>query len=110
MITEEGDRLRIAGPVNIHTAAAMKRKIEAFARRPGRWVLDFSAAAPLDSAALALALSAVRAARLRGQRMTLDGCSAQFHALVALYELGDLLAPQTAIAGGVPVPPLRSTK
>ncbi len=110
MITEEGDRLRITGAVNMDTVASMKRKIEAFARRPGRWILDLSAAAPLDSAALALVLSAIRAARLRGQRMTLEGGSAQFYALVALYELGDLLTPSCSIVGGIPVPPLRSTK
>jgi phospholipid transport system transporter-binding protein len=94
MIVEDGDRLRIEGPVTMQTVAGLLESGRALCGGAdcvtGR-ILDLSAADPVDSAALALVLAWTREVGKRGGEVRIEGISAQLRSLASLYDIAELL-------------------
>jgi len=94
MIREEGDRLRIEGKITMETAASLLDagrtlcgQIECSSGR----IIDLSGVTAVDSAAIAVVLAWMRAARASGRRLRLEGVPLQLRSLASLYDLGELL-------------------
>lgn len=101
MIVEDGDRLRIQGPITMETVAGLLeegRTLCGGADCACSRILDLNEAAPVDSAALALVLAWMRAAQSRGREVRIEGIPEQLRSLAALYGIGDFLPIEDAPA------------
>lgn len=90
MITQEGDRLLVEGPVTIGTVAALLAQSRVLLA-PGVAVLDFKGATEVDSAAVALALECLREARRRKVALSLANVPEAMQNLAELYAVSELL-------------------
>ncbi|WP_417068227.1 STAS domain-containing protein [Niveibacterium terrae] len=94
MIVEDGERLRIQGPITMESVGDLLDAGRALCGGTdcvtGR-ILDLSEADPVDSAALALVLAWMREVESRGGVVRIDGISGQLRSLAALYDIADLL-------------------
>jgi len=91
VITQEGDRLLVQGPVHDrHRLGAVGAGAGAASRRAWR-VLDFDGVTEVDSAAVALALECLREARRRKLALTLANLPDAMQHLAELYAVSELL-------------------
>ena len=90
MITREGDRLVLEGPVTIATVSALLQQCRLLLA-PGVAVLDFKGVTEVDSAAVALALECLRTARLRKLALSLANMPEAMLNLAQLYAVAELL-------------------
>lgn len=92
-----GDVLRLEGALTMLTAPAM---LEVGRRRAAEadLVVDFSAVTEADSAALALLLDWLRAARAAGHGVSFRALPAGLASLAALYDVDTLLSLSGASA------------
>lgn len=90
MITREGDRLLVQGPVTIGTVSALLTEARALLVQ-GVAVLDFEAVTEVDSAAVALALECLREARARELALSLTNLPEAMQNLAELYAVSELL-------------------
>ena len=90
MITQEGDRLLVEGPVTIGTVSALLAQVRALLA-PGVAVLDFKGVTEVDSVAVALALECMREARRRKLALSLANLPEAMQHLAQLYAVSDLL-------------------
>jgi phospholipid transport system transporter-binding protein len=90
VITQEGDRLLVEGPVTIGTVSSLLAQSLALLA-PGVAVLDFQRATEVDSAAVALALECMREARRRKLTLSLANLPEAMQHLAQLYAVSDLL-------------------
>ena len=90
MITQEGDRLLVQGPVTIGTVSALLAEARVLLVQ-GVAVLDFEAVTEVDSAAVALALECLREARARGLKLSLTNLPEAMQNLAELYAVSELL-------------------
>ena len=95
MITEEGGRLLLQGPVTIATVAALLAQARTLLA-PGVAVLDFAGVTEVDSAAVALALECLREARRRKLALTLANLPEAMQHLAELYAVSELLQADAA--------------
>lgn len=95
MISQEGDRLLLQGPVTIGTVSALLTQARALLA-PGVAVLDFEGVTEVDSAAVALALECLREARRRELPLSLANLPEAMQHLAELYAVSDLLQAQAA--------------
>lgn len=95
MITREGERLLLQGPVTIGTVATLLAEVRA-QLAPGIAVLDFKAVTEADSAAVALALECLREARRRELALSLANLPEAMRNLAELYAVAELLQDQPA--------------
>ena len=94
MIVEDGERLRIQGPITMQSVAGLLEAgralcggVDCVSDR----ILDLSEANPVDSAALALVLAWMRVVLSRGGVVRIEGISEQLRSLAALYDIAELL-------------------
>jgi len=90
MITQEGDRLLIEGPVTIGTVSALLAQSRTLLA-PGVAVLDFQGVTEVDSAAVALALACLREARRHNLVLSLANLPDAMKHLAQLYAVSELL-------------------
>jgi phospholipid transport system transporter-binding protein len=90
VITKEGDRLLVDGPVTIATVSALLAQTRALLA-PGVAVLDFKGVTEVDSAAVALALECMREARRRKLALSLANLPEAMQHLAQLYAVSELL-------------------
>ena len=90
MITQEGDRLLVDGPVTIATVTALLAQSRALLA-PGVAVLDFKGVTEVDSAAVALALECLREARRLKLALSLANLPEAMQHLAQLYAVSELL-------------------
>lgn len=90
MITRQGDRLLLEGPVTIGTVTALLEQSRALLA-PGVAVLDFQGVTEVDSAAVALALECMREARRRKLTLSLVNLPEAMQHLAQLYAVSELL-------------------
>ena len=90
MITQEGERLLVDGPVTIGTVTALLEQTRTLLA-PGATVLDFKGATEVDSAAVALALECLREARRRNLAFSLANLPEAMQNLAQLYAVSELL-------------------
>ncbi len=90
MITQEGDRLLLQGPVTIATVSALLAQSRLLLA-PGVAVLDFKGVTEVDSAAVALALECMREARRRKLALSLANLPEAMQHLAELYAVSELL-------------------
>jgi phospholipid transport system transporter-binding protein len=90
VITQEGDRLLLDGPVTIGTVSALLAQVRALLV-PGVAVLDFNGVTEVDSAAVALALECLREARQRKLALSLANLPEAMQHLAELYAVSELL-------------------
>jgi len=90
VITQEGDRLLVQGPVTISTVSALLAEARALLVQ-GVAVLDFEAVTEVDSAAVALALECLREARARELALSLTNLPEAMQNLAELYAVSELL-------------------
>jgi phospholipid transport system transporter-binding protein len=90
VITREGDRLLLQGPVTIGTASALLEQARAQLEQ-GAAVLDFAGVTEVDSAAVALALECLREARTRKLDLSLANLPEAMQHLAELYAVSELL-------------------
>ena len=95
MITQEGERLLLQGPVTIGTVAALLAQARALLV-PGVAVLDFKGVSEVDSAAVALALECLREARRRKLALKLANLPEAMQHLAQLYSVSELLQADPA--------------
>lgn len=95
MITQEGDRLQLQGPVTIATVSALLAQVRTLLA-PGVAVLDFTGATEIDSAAVALALECLREARRRKLSLSLANLPEAMQHLAELYAVSELLQADAA--------------
>ncbi len=95
MITQEGDRLLLQGPVTISTVAAILEQARTLLAQ-GVAVLDFAAVTEVDSAAVALALECLREARRRKLALSLANLPEAMRNLAELYAVAELLQADPA--------------
>lgn len=95
MITQEGDRLLLEGPVTIGTVSALFAQSRALLA-PGVAVLDFHGVTEVDSAAVALALECLREARRRKLPFSLANLPEAMQNLAELYAVSELLQAEPA--------------
>ena len=95
MITQEGDRLLLQGPVTIATVSALLEQARTLLA-PGVAVLDFAAVTEVDSAAVALALECLRDARRRKLALSLANLPEAMQHLAELYAVSELLQADRA--------------
>jgi len=95
VITQEGDRLLVQGPVTIATVSALLAQARALLA-PGVAVLDFKGATEVDSAAVALALECLREARRLELALSLANLPEAMQHLAELYAVSELLQAQPA--------------
>ena len=95
MITREGDRLLLEGPVTIGTVSALLEQSRALLA-PGVAVLDFQGVTEVDSAAVALALECMREARRRKLGLSLANLPEAMQHLAQLYAVSELLQADPA--------------
>ena len=84
MIRSDGQRLSLSGPLTVATAGR-EHVIAA------DLVVDLSGVTQVDSAALALLLSWVRAARNAGRSLSIDQPPAALVSLASLYDVDTIL-------------------
>ena len=90
MITRQGDRLLVEGPVTIATVSALLAQCRALLAQ-GVAVLDFKNVTEVDSAAVALALECMREARRRKIRLSIANLPEAMQHLAELYAVSELL-------------------
>jgi len=90
VITREGDRLLLQGPVTIATVSALLAQSRLLLA-PGVAVLDFKGVTEVDSAAVALALECLREGRRRKLPLSLANLPEAMHHLAQLYAVSELL-------------------
>jgi len=90
VITREGDRLLLQGPVTIGTATALLAQAHTLLDQ-GAAVLDFAGVTEVDSAAVALALECLREARMRKLSLSLANLPEAMRNLAELYAVSELL-------------------
>lgn len=95
MITQEGERLLLQGPVTIATVSALLAQARALLAQ-GVAVLDFEGVTEVDSAAVALALECLREARRRGLTLSLANLPEAMQNLAELYAVSELLRAEAA--------------
>ena len=95
MITQEGNRLLLHGPVTIGTVSALLAQCRLLLA-PGVTVLDFGGATEVDSAAVALALECLREARRRKLVLSLANLPAAMRNLAQLYAVSEMLQADPA--------------
>jgi len=95
VITQEGDRLLVDGPVTIGTVTALLAQSRALLA-PGVAVLDFQGVTEVDSAAVALALECLREARRRKLALSLANLPEAMQHLAELYAVSELLQADPA--------------
>ena len=95
MITQEGARLLLQGPVTIGTVSALLQQVRALLV-PGVAVLDFAGVTEVDSAAVALALECLREARRRTLALSLANLPEAMQNLAELYAVSELLQADQA--------------
>ena len=95
MITQEGERLLVDGPVTIGTVTALLEQSRALLA-PGVAVLDFKGVTEVDSAAVALALECLREARRRNLALSLANLPEAMQNLAQLYAVSELLQADPA--------------
>jgi len=95
VITREGDRLLLQGPVTIASVTARLAQIRLLLV-PGVAVLDFKGVTEVDSAALALALECLREARRRKLALSLANLPDAMQHLAQLYAVSELLQAEPA--------------
>jgi len=95
VITQEGDRLLLQGPVTIATVSALLEQARTLLA-PGVAVLDFAAVTEVDSAAVALALECLRDARRRKLALSLANLPEAMQHLAELYAVSELLQADRA--------------
>ncbi|MGP1675856.1 MAG: STAS domain-containing protein [Burkholderiales bacterium] len=95
MITQEGDRLLLQGPVTIGTVTVLLTQARTLLA-PGAAVLDFKGVTEVDSAAVALALECLREARRRELPLSLANLPESMQHLAELYAVSELLQAQAA--------------
>ncbi len=95
MITQEGDRLLLQGPVTIVTVSALLAQARTLLA-PGVAVLDFEGVTEVDSAAVALALECLRESRRRQLALSLANLPEAMQHLAELYAVSELLQAQAA--------------
>ena len=95
MITQEGDRLLVQGPVTIVTVTALLTQARTLLA-PGVAVLDFTGVTEVDSAAVALALECLREARRRELALSLANLPEAMQHLAELYAVSELLQARAA--------------
>jgi phospholipid transport system transporter-binding protein len=95
VITQEGERLLVEGPVTIGTVSALLTQSRALLT-PGVTVLDFKGVTEVDSAAVALALECMREARRRNLALSLANLPEAMQHLAQLYAVFELLQADPA--------------
>lgn len=90
MIETTGERMDVAGPMIIASAAALKAEGEA-ALEAGATVADLSGVTDADSSAVAVLLAWTRAAQERGQTFAIANPPVGVRSLAALYGVAELL-------------------
>lgn len=95
MITQDGDRLLVQGPVTISTVSALLAQTRALLAQ-GVAVLDFKGVTEVDSAAVALALECLREARRRELALSLANLPEAMQHLAELYAVAELLQADPA--------------
>jgi phospholipid transport system transporter-binding protein len=95
VITQEGDRLLVQGPVTIATVSALLAQARTLLA-PGAAVLDFEGVTEVDSAAVALALECLREARRRKLALSLANLPEAMRNLADLYAVSELLQADPA--------------
>ncbi len=90
MISRDGDRLRVAGPITLATVGPLRTQGLALLAGPAVRV-DLAGAGEVDSSALSLLMEWSRAARAAGGRLTFENLPANLLALARLYGVLDLL-------------------
>ena len=95
MITREGERLLLQGPVTIGTVSALLAQLRT-ALGSGVAVLDFKGVSEVDSASVALALECLREARRRGLALRLSNLPEAMRHLAQLYSVSELLQADPA--------------
>jgi phospholipid transport system transporter-binding protein len=90
MIRSEGNRLSLSGPLTITTVAEMVEEgCDQMAEADQ--VVDLSGVTQVDSAALALLLSWVRAAKGAGHKLSIDHAPPALVSLASLYDVDTIL-------------------
>jgi phospholipid transport system transporter-binding protein len=95
VITQEGGRLLVDGPVTMGTVTALLEQTRALLA-PGVAVLDFKGVTEVDSAAVALALECLREARRRKLAFSLANLPEAMQNLAQLYAVSELLQADPA--------------
>jgi phospholipid transport system transporter-binding protein len=95
VITREGDRLFLQGPVTVGTVSALLAQARTLLA-PEVAVLDFKGVTEVDSAAVALALECLREARRREFALSLANLPESMRTLAELYDVSELLQGQPA--------------
>ena len=95
MITQQGDRLLLQGPLTIGTVSALLAQCRRLLA-PGVAVLDFEGVTEVDSAAVALALECLREARRRQLALSLANLPEAMQNLAQLYAVSELLQAEAA--------------
>jgi len=90
VITQEGDRLLLEGPVTIATVSVLLAQCRLLLA-PGVAVLDFKGVTEVDSAAVALALECMREAHRRKLALSLVNLPEAMLTLAQLYAVAELL-------------------
>lgn len=90
MIEVAGDRLRVAGPVTMLSAATLKPAGEA-AVAAGAAVIDLGGVTEADSAALAVLFAWLRTAQQAGRPLSIISAPDSLRTLATLYGVADLL-------------------
>lgn len=90
MIQAEGVRLSLSGPLTVATVAAVAEAGREQVATGDR-VVDLSGVTHVDSAALALLLSWLRAARAAGRQLSIDQAPAALVSLASLYDVDSIL-------------------
>lgn len=92
MIIEEGARLVVSGALTVDTARALSAQGGDLLAAASREI-DLGQVTSVDSAALAVVLSWLRAANAAGHTLRLNNLPATFESLVRLYALEEILSP-----------------
>jgi len=95
VITREGERLLVQGPVTIATVTALLAQARELLV-PEATVLDFKGVTEVDSAAVALALECLREARRRKLVLALANLPEAMQNLAELYAVSELLQADPA--------------
>ena len=95
MITHDGNRLLLQGPVTIATVSALLAQACPLIAA-GVTVLDFEGVTEVDSAAVALALECMREARRRDVVLSLANLPEAMQHLAELYDVSALLQARPA--------------
>jgi phospholipid transport system transporter-binding protein len=90
MIEVAGDRIRVAGPVVIASAAALKSAGDG-AVAAGATIVDLADVTEADSSAVALLLSWLRVAQELKQNLSIVNPPESIRSLATLYGVADLL-------------------